>query len=59
MESPLFHIPFSLGAFEMWGKRAGKRIDDPDSGVGLAVVEVFGIDGVAAGFERGGEDRGG
>jgi hypothetical protein len=39
-------------------KLPGKRIDDPDARAGLAVVEVFGMDGVAKGFEGGGEDRG-
>jgi hypothetical protein len=54
----LFHIPFPLGALECGAKLPGKRIDDPDTRVGLAVVEVFGMDGVAAEFEGGGEDGG-
>lgn len=54
----LFHIPFPLGALKFGTKLPGKRIDDTDTRVGLAVVEVFGIDGVAAELEGGGEDRG-
>ena len=47
-----FHIPFLLGTLECGTKPPDKRIDDPDTRVGLAVVEVFGIDGVATGFQN-------
>ncbi len=36
----------------------GIRIDDPVTCVGLAVVGVFGMEGVATGFQGGGGDGG-
>lgn len=39
-------------------KLTDKRIDDPDARVVLAVVLVFGIGGVAAEFQGGGEEGG-
>lgn len=35
-----------------------ERVDDTDTRIRLAVVEVFGKDGVAAGFQGGSEDGG-
>src|ERR1035437_7273663 len=41
-----------------WRLNSEEWVDHPDGVVGLAVVQVFGIEGLAAEFLGGGKDRG-